>query len=135
MREDFEHSSVWRAHGKRWRTFARFFLPLTLIFLVATFFIDDVPWGTRIGAACNVIVGLGFTVMARLGTIANGDGIGVTQVRTRRFAWGEVMDLRTDPPGPYAADVQAVLGDGSAITLPAVPSSDLPRLEMIRSEA
>lgn len=135
MREDFEHHSVWRAHGKRWRAFARVFLPLTLIFLVAIFFIDDVHWGTRIGAVCNAIVGLSFTVMARVGTIAHAEGIRATQFRTQQIAWGEVKDLRADPPGPWAADVQVVLADGSVITLPAVPASDLPRLETLRSEA
>lgn len=133
MREDFEHQSVWRAHGKGWRTFVCVFLPIALIFLAATSVIDDVPWGTRIGAVCNVIAGLGFTVMTRVGTIVTAQGIRVTQFRTQQIAWGEVEELRADPPGPWAAKVQAVLAYGSVITLPAVPASDLPRLDALRA--
>lgn len=134
-REDSEEGNYWWAQGPRWRVFARVWLPFTLVFLVATAFIDDVHWGTRIGAACNVIAGLGFLVTARTGTRADAQGIRTTQFRTQHIAWADVEELRADPPGAWAADVQARLADGSTVTLPAVPPADLPRLEALRSEA
>lgn len=100
MRKDFEHEIVWRAHGKRWRTFAHVWLPITLIFLVATAVVDEVHWGTRIGAVCNVIAGLGFAVMARVGTNANAQGIRATQFRTQQIAWGEVKGSARGPTRP-----------------------------------
>nr|WP_281496994.1 PH domain-containing protein [Ornithinimicrobium sp. F0845] len=71
--------------------------------------------------------------MARTGTTADARGLTVTTLVSRHLPWAGVVELRTDPPGRFAADVQAVLADGSVVTLPAVPAEDLPHLESLRA--
>lgn len=133
MREDSEGRSVWRAQSKRWRAFAHIWLPFTLILLLIAFLVSDVHWGTRVSAVCNVLAGLSFIVTARIGTTADAQGLHVAHVWTRHIPWAAVADFCTNPPGRWAADVQAALTDGQTITLPAVPVSDLPCLNALRS--
>lgn len=133
MRDDLGSRSTWRQQGRKWRTFARLWLPVTGILLVATFFIQDLHWGARLSAVTNVIAGLCFMVMARIGSSADVEGIDVTQLRTRRLPWVMVKELRPDAPGPWATSVQATLTDGTTVPLPGVPAADLPRLEELRA--
>jgi hypothetical protein len=133
LREDRGARSTWRQQGRKWRTFAAVWLPITAILLIATFFIEDLHWGARLSAVSNVIAGLGFLVMARSGSSADVDGIEITQLRTRRLPWTTVAELRPDAAGRWATSVQARLTDGTTVALPGVPAADLPRLEDLRA--
>ncbi len=133
MREDLGARSTWRQQGRKWRTFAGVWLPVTGILLIATFFIEDLHWGARLSAVSNFIAGLCFVVMARNGSSADVDGIEVTQLRTRRLPWATVAELSPNAPGRWATTVQARLTDGTTVPLPGVPAADLPRLEELRA--
>lgn len=132
MREDEGYSSVWRVHGAKWRTFTRIWLLVTVIWLFAVFFRDDAHWGTRVSAVINVVVGLGLVVTARVGSLANQQGIEITQFLTRRIPWTDVADLSPDAAGRWSNSVRARLADGSTVILLAVPAADLPRLKELR---
>lgn len=133
MREDVGQRSVWRQQGRKWRTFARIWLPCTGIFLIATFFIEDIHWGTRLSAVGNFIAGVCFMVMARTGSSADHRGIEVTQLRTRRLPWAAVEELRPNAASRWATSVQARLTDGTTVPLPGIPVTDLRRLEELRA--
>lgn len=136
MREDIGQRTVWRQQGRKWRTFARIWLPFTGILLIAVLFIEDIHWGTRLSAVGNVIAGVCFMVMARIGSSADDRGIEVTQFRTRRLPWAAVEELRPDAASRWATSVEARLTDGTTVPLPGVPVTDLRRLEELRgSEA
>ena len=133
MREDLGQRSVWHQQGRGWRLFARLWLPFTVVLLLVTFFIEDIHWGTQVGAVCNVIAGLGFLWIARSGTTADSGGIDVTQLRTRRLPWSTVAELRPSTSGSGTTSVEATLTDGTTLPLPGVPATDLRRLEELRA--
>ena len=63
------------------------------------------------------------------GTRLEEDAIVLTEGRkTRRLTRSDILDLRPDAPGGRAWRVQALLADGSLITLLGVPPSELERL-------
>ncbi|WP_420818999.1 PH domain-containing protein [Ornithinimicrobium flavum] len=71
--------------------------------------------------------------MARIGSSADHRGIEVTQLRTRRFAWSVVEELRPNAASRWATSVEARLTDGTTVPLPGVPVADLRRLEELRA--
>lgn len=133
MREDVGQRTVWRQHGRRWRTFARIWLPFTGILLIAMFLLEDMHWGTRLLAGSNFIAAACFMVMARIESSADPRGIEVTQLRTRRLPWAAVEELRPNAASWWATPVQARLTDGTTVPLPGVPVSDLRCLEELRA--
>ncbi|WP_331238662.1 hypothetical protein [Georgenia sp. MJ170] len=136
MRVDSAHRSVWRARGTGWRTFTYIWLPLTVLFLGWTFFADDVHWGTRVVGVSNVLVASLTVLEMRKMSAADSSGIEVTELKTRRIPWSAVERLRPVKPGMWSIfiPVKARLVDGSALTLPHVPASDLVRLERLRTK-
>lgn len=133
MRVDSAHRSVWRARGKGWRTFTYIWLPLTVLFLGWVFVADDAHWGTRVAATCTTIAAVLTVLEIRKATAADSSGIDVTELRTRRIPWRAVERLRPGKPRMWSAvtPVEARLVDGSTLTLPHVPASDLFRLERL----
>lgn len=92
------------------------------------------PWERAAIPVVLAWAGLGlFLIWAsrreRSGTLLGAEEIVVTSGRqVHRLTRVEILDLRHDRPEPYAARVQAVLRDGSRLTLLAVPPAELQRL-------
>lgn len=63
------------------------------------------------------------------GTRLQDDAIVLTEGRrVRRLTRADILDVRPDAPGEQAWRVQALLADGSLVTLLGVPPSELERL-------
>ncbi len=127
MEDDIQ---VWRQLGRGWTRFWWGFLAFSVALLTVVL-VTEVPWGTRVGAVCNVAVATGWLVTARSRTVADGEGIVVRQLRQRRIPWSEVA--ATQAAGDRVLGPTRVrLRDGDVVGLPGVRGRDLDRLEQIR---
>ena len=133
MPQEPDQRSAWCLQGRKLRLLARGFFLFTIAFLVATFFIQDLHWATRLSAVFNFIAGLSFVLMGLPRSAADSKGIRVTYFKTRLLPWATIAALRPNGPMRWATSVEAVLLDGTAVTLPGVPAADLPRLDELRA--
>lgn len=81
-----------------------------------------------------IVVATGNVVVERVGTRADGTGVEVVQLRTRRMACGDIASLRAGESRWGPRNVVAELASGERVELVAVPRDDLPLLEQLRSQ-